>query len=148
MVNDYRALDSTFSALSDPTRRAILTRLARGEASVTALAEPFDISLPAISKHLRVLEGAGLLVRRKNGRIHRCRLVVGPMKSAAEWIARYRHFWEGQFDALAEYLSESEKRGKDLWPVRIAAPRLRSTSSGPSRHRGRKSSARGQIRKV
>ncbi|MFQ5658475.1 MAG: ArsR/SmtB family transcription factor, partial [Candidatus Methylomirabilales bacterium] len=76
-------LDATFSALADPTRRAILARLARGESSVTALAKPFDVSLPAISKHLRVLEKAGLLVRKKDGRVRRCRLLPGPMQEAA-----------------------------------------------------------------
>jgi DNA-binding transcriptional ArsR family regulator len=111
MVNySYNSLDKTFAALADPTRRAILARLARGEASVTELAEPFSISLPAISKHLRVLEKAGLLAREREGRVHRCRLVVEPMKDAAEWIAFYQRFWEGQFDALADYLNESPKK--------------------------------------
>jgi DNA-binding transcriptional ArsR family regulator len=111
MVNySYNSLDKTFAALADPTRRAILARLARGEASVTELAEPFNISLPAVSKHLRVLEKAGLLAREREGRVHRCRLVVAPMKDAAEWIAFYQRFWEGQFDALADYLTESTKK--------------------------------------
>jgi len=111
MVNySYNSLDKTFAALADPTRRAILARLARGEASVTELAEPFNISLPAISKHLRVLEKAGLLAREREGRVHRCRLVVEPMEDAAEWIAFYQRFWEGQFDALADYLNESTKK--------------------------------------
>ncbi len=101
------ALDKTFSALADPTRRAILSRLARGESSVGELAAPFDMSWPAISKHLRVLEGAGLMKREKDGRVHRCRLEPGPMKDAAEWIAFYRQFWEGQLDALADYLNEA-----------------------------------------
>ena len=101
------SLDATFSALSDPTRRAILAHLARGEASVTELAEPFNVSLPAISKHLRVLERAGLLTREKDGRVHRCRLAAEPMEEAAEWIALYRRFWEERFDALAEYLRSS-----------------------------------------
>ncbi|MBI1878584.1 MAG: winged helix-turn-helix transcriptional regulator [Chloroflexi bacterium] len=108
MVNyPYNSLDRTFAALADPTRRAILARLAHGEASVTELAEPFQISLPAISKHLRVLEKAGLLAREREGRVHRCRLRVEPMKNVAEWIATYQHFWEGQFDALADYLTET-----------------------------------------
>ncbi|MFQ5519928.1 MAG: ArsR/SmtB family transcription factor [Candidatus Methylomirabilia bacterium] len=147
MVNRSAALDSTFAALSDPTRRAILMRLGRGEASVTDLAEPFDISLPGISKHLRVLEGAGLLRRRKQGRVHRCRIAVGPMRSAVEWIARYRRFWEGQFDALARYLGESENKGEYLWVVRNTGLRPHSSSGGRSRHRRIKSSARGRIRK-
>ena len=107
-----RALDATFSALADPTRRAILARLARAESSVTELAEPFDVSLPAISKHLRVLETAGLLAREKDGRVHRCRLVAGPMKTAASFLARYRSFWEEQLDALANYLGESKEIGR------------------------------------
>ena len=102
-----RSLDTTFSALSDPTRRAILNRLAQGEASVTELAEPFNISLPAVSKHLQVLERAGLLTREKSGRVHRCRLTAEPLKDAAEWIGRYQQFWEQQFDALARYLNET-----------------------------------------
>jgi DNA-binding transcriptional ArsR family regulator len=112
MVNYSTALDATFSALADPTRRAILVRLARGECSVTALAKPFDVSLPAISKHLRVLERAGLLARRKDGRVHRCRLVTRPLKEAEEWITRHRQFWEQRLDALAEYLNRSKKGEK------------------------------------
>jgi DNA-binding transcriptional ArsR family regulator len=102
-----RALDATFGALSDATRRGILARLALGESSVSELAAPYEMSLPAVSKHLRVLEGAGLVVRHKDGRVHRCRLIAEPMKSAAEWIERYRMFWEEQFDALERYLAET-----------------------------------------
>src|SRR5215813_3676530 len=114
MVNYYSsALDATFGALSDPTRRAILARLARGESTVKSLAAPFNMSLPAVSKHLRVLESAGLLKREIDGRIHRCRLAPDPLKNAAAWIDHYRRFWEGQFDALAEFLKSSEvKREK------------------------------------
>jgi DNA-binding transcriptional ArsR family regulator len=97
----------TFAALADPTRRAILARLAWGEASVTELAEPFKMSMPAITKHLNVLERAGLLVRQRDGRVRRCRLVAAPLKDAAEWIARYQRFWEEQFAALADYLAET-----------------------------------------
>ena len=100
-----RSLDVTFSALADPTRRAILTRLAKGEATVGQLAKPFRISLPAISRHLRVLEHAGLLVQERDGRVRRCTLVAKPMKDASEWMARYRVFWEGRLDALAEHLA-------------------------------------------
>ena len=103
------SLDATFSALADPTRRAILARLAREESSVTELAKPFNFSLPAISKHLRVLENAGLLTREKDGRVRRCRLDPEPLKSAAQWITQYQHFWEGQFDALADYLNKINK---------------------------------------
>ncbi|MGB7589963.1 MAG: metalloregulator ArsR/SmtB family transcription factor, partial [Terriglobia bacterium] len=92
-----RELDATFAALSDATRRGILARLAQGEASVSDLAAPYEISLPGVSKHLRVLERAKLIARRKDGRVNRCRLVAEPMKDAAEWIEYYRQFWEQQF---------------------------------------------------
>lgn len=102
------ALDQTFFALSDPTRRAIVERLAQeGEVMVTVLAEPFDMSLPAVSKHLRVLERAGLLVQEKDGRVRRCQLVPDPLQAADDWIGHYRHFWEAQFDALADYLAQA-----------------------------------------
>jgi DNA-binding transcriptional ArsR family regulator len=106
------SLNTTFSALSDPTRRAILHRLANGERTVTELAEPFDVSLPAISKHLRVLEGAGLLVQEKEGRIRRCQLSATPLKEAARWIGHYRRFWEESFDRLDKYLVELQKKEK------------------------------------
>jgi len=105
-------LDTTFSALSDPTRRSILHRLAKGERSVTELAEPFDVSLPAISKHLRVLEEAGLLVQEKEGRIRRCQLSAAPLKDAARWIERYRRFWEESFDRLDKYLRDLQRKEK------------------------------------
>lgn len=98
------SLDATFGALADPTRRSILERLISGESSVTALAEPFDMSLPAVSKHLRVLEKAGLLTQEKDGRVRRCRVDAAPMKAAADWIGRYRKFWEEQLDSLATYI--------------------------------------------
>lgn len=101
-----RTLDKTFSALSDPTRRAILARLAEGEASVSELAAPFAMSLPAISKHLRVLEQAGLVERTRDGRVHRLRLVAQPLHDAAAWIAHYQHFWEQQLEGLADYLRD------------------------------------------
>jgi DNA-binding transcriptional ArsR family regulator len=100
-------LDATFGALSDATRRGILARLALGESSVSELAAPYEMSLPAVSKHLRVLEGAGLVVKHKDGRVQRCRLIAEPMKDAAQWIERYRVFWEEQFDALERYLAET-----------------------------------------
>ena len=110
MVKSFtHRLDQTFSALSDPTRRAIVARLAAGEASVSEVAEPFAMSLPAVSKHLRVLEEAGLLARTKEGRVHRLRLVVESMQEASEWIAAYREFWEGRLDALAEFLEKQQK---------------------------------------
>ena len=116
MVNHSQSLDSTFAALSDATRRGILARLAAGETSVSELAEPCDMSLPAVSKHLRVLESAGLVTRRKDGRVQRCNLVAGPMKSAAEWIEHYRRFWEAQFDSLARFLEDSAPKEKKSWP--------------------------------
>lgn len=98
-------LDRVFGALSDPTRRAILARLAEeGEATVGELAQPFAISRPAISKHLRVLERAGLVDRTRDGRVSRCELDAGPMAGAAAWVERYRSFWEGQLEAFARYL--------------------------------------------
>ena len=97
-------LDAVFSALGDPTRRAILARLALGEASVGDLAAPHEMSLPAVSKHLRVLETAGLVRKEKDGRVVRCRLEAEPLRDAAAWIAEYRRFWEAQLDALAGYL--------------------------------------------
>jgi len=106
------SLDEIFAALSDPTRRRILDLLARAELCVTDLAKPFSISLPAISKHLRVLERAGLIKRERDGRVHRLRLEAKPMRDAAAWIERYRGFWEGQFDALADYLEKQQKKGR------------------------------------
>jgi DNA-binding transcriptional ArsR family regulator len=107
------ALDRTFSALADPTRRAILARLATGEASVTVLAEPFDMSLPAISKHLKVLERAGLIVRGREAQWRPARLEAGPLKEVAEWAEGYRRFWEESYERLDEYLEELKGRGKE-----------------------------------
>ena len=98
------ALDRTLAALADPTRRAIIRRLEQGAAKVTDLAKPFDVSLNAISKHLRVLERAGLMRRTVQGRDHFCALEAAPMRGAAEWIEHYRAFWEGRLDALEQYL--------------------------------------------
>jgi DNA-binding transcriptional ArsR family regulator len=109
----HQQLDRTFGALADPTRRAILERLASGEASVLELARPHRMSLPAVSKHLRVLEGAGLIARRKDGRVRRCRLRARPMRDAAAWIEHYRRFWEQQFDALAGYLAKQDEQSKE-----------------------------------
>ena len=97
-------LDRTFQALADPTRRAILARVAGGERNVTELAEPFDMSLAAVSKHLKVLERAGLVARAREGRVHNLRLEAGPLKEAAMWIAFYQQFWTGQLDSLGEFL--------------------------------------------
>jgi DNA-binding transcriptional ArsR family regulator len=108
MVNYIEdALSATFHALADPTRRAILARLAGGEARVGALAEPFAMSLPAISKHLKVLEGAGLIRRTVDGRIHHCRLAPEPLDDATDWIREHRDLWQRQFNLLARYLEQT-----------------------------------------
>jgi DNA-binding transcriptional ArsR family regulator len=99
-------LSGTFAALADPTRRAILARLAGGEATVTELAEPFAMSLPAVSKHLKVLERAGLIARGRTAQWRPCRLEPAPLRDASEWLAAYRQFWEGSFDRLDEHLRE------------------------------------------
>ena len=106
-------LDRTFAALADPTRRAILARLASGEATVTELAEPFEISLPAVSKHLKVLERAGLVARGRERQWRPARLQAGPLRDVAEWAERYRRFWEERYDRLDEYLEELQGRGKE-----------------------------------
>ncbi|HUA33250.1 MAG TPA: metalloregulator ArsR/SmtB family transcription factor [Candidatus Binataceae bacterium] len=105
-------LDLTFAALSDPTRRAILARLALGETSVTELAEPFEMSMPAISKHLRVLERAGLVARGREAQWRPCRLEAGPLKEASDWIEEYRRFWEQSLDRLGDYLREIQAKEK------------------------------------
>jgi DNA-binding transcriptional ArsR family regulator len=105
-------LSAVFAALADPTRRAILDRLIGGEASVTELAEPFDMSMPAISKHLKVLERAGLVARSRDAQWRPCHLDPSPLKSAAEWLDHYRRFWEQSFDRLDEYLRELKKKEK------------------------------------
>jgi len=102
-------LSTTFAALADPTRRAILNRLAEGEASVSELAEPFAMSLPAISRHLKVLERAGLVVRRRQAQWRPARLDGEPLKNAAEWLESYRQFWEESFDRLDAYLKEVQR---------------------------------------
>jgi len=105
-------LDATFAALADPTRRAILARLAAGEASVTELAEPFDMSQPAISKHLKVLERAGLISRGRDAQRRPCRLEAQPLKVATEWLAEYRRYWEESFAQLDGLLDEMKKAEK------------------------------------
>ncbi len=105
-------LSATFSALADPTRRAILARLALGESSVTELAEPFDMSLPAISKHLKVLEKAGLVSRSREAQYRPCRLEATPFRDATEWLERYRRYWDESLDRLAAYLEEVQAEEK------------------------------------
>ncbi|MEY4547146.1 MAG: hypothetical protein RL685_3341 [Pseudomonadota bacterium] len=106
------ALSATFSALADPTRRAILARLASGECSVTELAEPFQMSLPAVSKHLRVLERAGLIVRRRDAQWRPCRIEAGPLEEAFHWTEHYRELWEGRLDRMDHYLKELQAKEK------------------------------------
>ena len=105
-------LSIAFAALADPTRRAILARLASGEASVTALAEPFAMSLPGFSKHLKVLERAGLIVRGRTAQWRPCRLEAAPLKEVADWVERYRRHWEQSFDRLDDYLREVQAKGR------------------------------------
>jgi DNA-binding transcriptional ArsR family regulator len=105
-------LSTTFAALADPTRRAILARLISGEVSVTDLSEPFEMSLPAVSKHLKVLERAGLIARGREAQWRPCRLEAGPLKDAADWLEHYRRFWEQSFDRLDDYLRELQKKEK------------------------------------
>jgi DNA-binding transcriptional ArsR family regulator len=105
-------LSTTFAALADPTRRAILARLASGEASVTDLAQPFEMSLPAVSKHLKVLERAGLIARGRAAQWRPCRLKAGPLRDAADWLEHYRQFWEQSLDRLEDYLRELQAPGE------------------------------------
>jgi DNA-binding transcriptional ArsR family regulator len=105
-------LSSTFSALADPTRRAILARLALGETSVTELAQPFDMSLPAVSKHLKVLERAGLITRGREAQWRPCRIEPRALKEVDDWLERYRRFWEQSFDRLDDYLRELQAKPK------------------------------------
>ncbi|HUQ91456.1 MAG TPA: metalloregulator ArsR/SmtB family transcription factor [Bryobacteraceae bacterium] len=143
-ANQPIRLDAVFGTLSDPIRRAMLSMLARGELSVTRLSEPFPVSAPAISKHLRVLEASGLITRRKTGRVHYCRLRAEPLWEAGSWIEAQRAFWERQFDALEKYLDEEQEECK-LQPGN--EPGTPSGSKGASKRPLKKSSARGRIRK-
>jgi len=107
------SLSATFAALADPTRRAILRHLARGNATVTQLAEPFDLSLPTISKHLKVLERAGLVTRAREAQFRPVQIRAKPLREAADWIGVYRELWEHRFDRMAEYLEELQKRREE-----------------------------------
>ena len=109
MVYYSKSLDNTFSALSDPTRRAIMSKLAESDLPIMELASPFDMSLPAVSKHIRVLEKAGLLIRRKRGRVHYCHLNAKPLRDAAKWLAFYQQFWDAKLDSLANFLEENSE---------------------------------------
>lgn len=110
---DTDPLTLTFAALADPTRRAILARLVAGECSVTELAAPFDMSLPAVSKHLRVLERAGLITRRRDAQWRPCRIEAGPLKEVADWAEHYRLLWEGRLDRIDDYLNELKTKGEE-----------------------------------
>lgn len=125
-------LSATFGALADPTRRAILARLTAGEASVTALAEPFDMSLPAVSKHLKVLERAGLIARGREAQWRPCRLEASRLKEVADWVAEYRRFWERSFDRLDDYLRELKRSAAGR-----GAPRAINKEKKHGRHQRR-----------
>src|SRR5262245_13981086 len=125
-------LSSTFAALADPTRRAILARLASGEAPVTELAAPFSMSLPAISKHLKVLEGAGLITRGREAQWRPCRLEATPLKEATDWLARYERFWSEGLDRLAAFLESDSTPANSLAPARTRARRA-ATRKTPRR---------------
>jgi DNA-binding transcriptional ArsR family regulator len=112
-MTDADRLTATFSALADPTRRAILARLALGETSVKELAEPFDMSWPGVTKHLKVLERAGLIERGREAQWRPCRLQAAPLKDVSDWLDRYRRFWEQRLDRLGEYLREVQSREQD-----------------------------------
>ena len=112
VMNETELLNATFAALADPTRRAILARLATGEATVTELAEPFEMSQPAISKHLKVLERAGLITRGREAQWRPCKLDAGPLKDASDWVEHYRRFWEASLDRLDDYLKELQRKEK------------------------------------
>jgi DNA-binding transcriptional ArsR family regulator len=147
---DHATLDAVFAALSDPTRRAVLETLGERSLSVTELAEPHGMSLTGFMKHLRVLEGAGLISRTKAGRIVRCELSPQPMQEAAMWLSRYEKFWTGRLDALARFLYQQEEtEWKNLPPPSPppapSAPRSRSAATTPSP--AKKSGARGPSRK-
>lgn len=143
-------LSLTFAALADPTRRAILSRLTAGQSSVTELAEPHAMSLPAISKHLRVLERSGLIERCRDAQWRPCRLKAGPMKEAVDWLEAYRRHWEESFDRLEEYLRELQKKQPtakaSLAPAKI--PKPASAQSGKSRHPGINGSAQAAAPKI
>lgn len=130
MVKYSQQLDSTFGALADPTRRAILASLMLGQASVTELAKPHRMSLPAVMKHIRVLEEAGLVSQEKTGRTQHCRLAASPLRDAEEWISQYRRFWGGAFDSLERFLSQpedsSERKEDQKWPHRKRSRKPRS----------------------
>jgi DNA-binding transcriptional ArsR family regulator len=127
VVKHQPKLDRTFSALADPTRRAILATLSRGHRSVTQLAEPHPMSLPAVMKHLRVLEKAGLVSQQKIGRVRHCRLAVQPLQQASDWLLQYRSFWEQQLRALDRYLRRQKTGEVAAWHELAPNAKPRST---------------------
>lgn len=126
MVKYSGSLDTTFGALADPTRRAILSTLMLGHASISELAKPHRMSLPAVLKHVRVLERAGLVSQSKNGRTRFCQLAAEPLEQAENWISQYRAFWEGTFDSLERYLAEQKAKEDQKWPRRNRSRESRS----------------------
>jgi DNA-binding transcriptional ArsR family regulator len=147
-ASESAALSAAFFALADPTRRAMLGRLARRGATVSELAEPFDMSLPAVSKHLKVLEAAGLVERRIEGRVHRIGIVPGPLRTVEHWLAEHRQFWEERLDALARYLEGTDPEPEaPAWQRPKSDRTPRSVSSARSRPRARRSSRRGRRRR-
>jgi len=147
MVNySSDTLDATFAALADPTRRAILAELARGESLPSVLARPFQMSLPAISKHLRVLEDAGLVVRRREGRRIACALRPQPLADAVQWLEQHRTFWEDRLDALAKFLDQSRKE-QSSWQRRPRRPPSPSASRARTTTRRKRSSGHGPTRR-
>jgi DNA-binding transcriptional ArsR family regulator len=126
MVKYSSSLDSTFGALADPTRRAILATLQLGQASITELAKPHRMSLPAVMKHVHVLEQAGLVSQEKTGRSRICRLAPEPLQDAESWISQYRRFWERNFDSLERYLNKEKSQEEKSWPPRNHSKKPRS----------------------
>lgn len=120
-VSDH--LSTTLAALSDPTRRAILARLAAGQATVTELAAPFDMSMPAVSRHLKVLEHAGLITRGREAQWRPCRITAAPLKDVSDWVGRYRRFWTESLDRLDEYLQDVQKKEKKHGHGKLRAKR-------------------------
>jgi DNA-binding transcriptional ArsR family regulator len=143
-AGETQLLDGIFGALSDPIRRGIVTRLVDGPCSVTGLGQPYPVSAPAISKHLQVLERSGLIERWKVGRVHYCRLVAKPLQRAGDWIEQHQAFWEGQLDALAEYL-DGEQATCSQMPAGKRASRSKSDAAFVARVK--RSSAPGRSRK-
>jgi len=143
-AGDAQPLDGVFGALSDPIRRGIVARLTHGPCSVTGLGEPYPVSAPAISKHLQVLEQSGMIERWKVGRVHYCRLIAEPLQQAGDWIERHQTFWEGQLDALANYLDREQTRCGEMPASKRAS---RSKSGAVSARPAKESSAPGRDRK-